>query len=85
MKNEAGFAGHLLSTDAVRLAWLQANAARCARLHPNADCHKRYRKNAADLAKAIDARSGETRRGSIGTADESAVPQAFAHPPSSSE
>lgn len=36
-----------------RLTWLEANAARCRRIHPQAECHKRYRRNADQLRAAI--------------------------------
>ena len=42
--------------DERRLAWLEANAARCQRLHPHAECHKRYRRNADELRAAIATR-----------------------------
>jgi hypothetical protein len=37
-----------------RVKWLEANAARCAKVHPNADCHKLYRRNAARARAEIE-------------------------------
>jgi hypothetical protein len=41
-----------------RLHWLEANAARCERLHPKAECHKLYRRNAKAVRAHLEKSDG---------------------------